>query len=423
MNNVLIIGGGASGLMAALELLKHGMQVTIIEAANRLGGRICTIKGNGFSQPVEAGAEFIHGDLPLTLSLLNEAGIKYHSINGKMVHVEKGKRKKESGLDHHWNELMQQMAALNHDMTLDDFLHTFFADDKYATLRASAKSFAGGFDLADTSTASTQSLYNEWSEGMEGQYRINGGYEELIQYLKTQCIQRGCTINTECCVKKINWQKNEVNVLTMCSRIFKADKIILTVPLSILHAAPESKNYITFEPAIPGHISAAGNIGFGNVIKIILEFNSDITKDKNAAGFFLTDEAIPTWWNQLPVNNTILTGWAGGEKVTSLKDNTDEYILGIALQSLGNAFQISVDDLSSQLKAYKIANWYKEPCIHGGYSFNTIKSTEAKKILRRPVNDTIFFSGEALYEGSPGGTVEAALQSGKKTAELLLKTL
>jgi monoamine oxidase len=319
---------------------------------------------------------------------------------------------------------MKQMDALNHDMVLDDFMHTFFGDDKYAALRTSVKGFANGFDLADTSVASTKSLYHEWNQGMEGQYRINGGYEKLIQYLETQCKQRGCTIYTGCCVKKINWQRDAVNVLTMCSKLFKADKVILTVPLSILQAKQDSENYIEFEPLIPGHIAAAGNIGFGNVIKIILEFNTAIQKDKTAkAGFFLTGETIPAWWNQLPVSNKILTGWVGGEKVTSLKDNTDEDLLQIALRSLSNAFHVPFNELTVQLKAYKIANWHKEPHIHGGYSFNTMKSIEAKKVLRKPVDDTIYFSGEALYEGNPGGTVEAALNSGRNTAKLIVKTL
>ena len=120
--------------------------------------------------------------------------------------------------------------------------------------------------------------------------------------------------------------------------------------------------------------------------------------------------------------NNILTGWLGGEKALALKDETDEAILDKAITSLSNAFNISAGKLHQQLKAFKIANWCKEPDINGGYSFNTIESIEAKHILRQPVDDTIFFSGEALFEGIPGGTVEAALQSGKKTAQAVLKT-
>ena len=85
MNSVIIIGGGAAGLMAAYELSKHKLPVTVLEAKDRLGGRIHTINDSSFSQPIELGAEFIHGDLPLTLSLLHKAAINYHATNGKML--------------------------------------------------------------------------------------------------------------------------------------------------------------------------------------------------------------------------------------------------------------------------------------------------------------------------------------------------
>ena len=91
MNAVIVIGGGAAGLMTAYELSKHKIPVTILEAKKRLGGRIHTLSDTSFSQPVEAGAEFIHGDLPLTISLLKEAGITYHEVNDTMFRLEKGK--------------------------------------------------------------------------------------------------------------------------------------------------------------------------------------------------------------------------------------------------------------------------------------------------------------------------------------------
>jgi len=424
MHSVIVIGGGSAGLMIAYELSKHKVQVTVLEAKSRLGGRIHTLKDTLFSQPIETGAEFIHGDLPVTLGLLKEAGIKYHVINDKMFRLEKGKLKKQQGFTEDWNVLMKQMASIKEDMSLGDFLKRYFHEDKYAELRESAKNFAGGFDLADVDTASVEALCREWSEGMGDQYRIDGGYKKLVDYLEAQCKNNGCNFSTGCCAKKISWKKHELNILTMCSRIYKGDRVILTVPVSVLQADTDSENYIEFEPSIPEHIHAAKEIGFGGVIKIILEFNERFWKEKKSdAGFIFTNEQVPTWWTQLPANNSILTGWLGGDKANSLKDNTGQEILQIALQSLSNAFGIPVEDLKSQLKASKIANWCKEADINGGYSFNTVKSAEAKKILREPVDDTIFFTGEALFEGTPGGTVEAALSSAKKTAQKVLKTL
>lgn len=424
MHSMIIVGGGAAGLMTAYELSKHKIQVTVLEAKSRLGGRIHTLRDNSFSQPIETGAEFIHGDLPGTLGLLKEAGIKYHVINDKMFHLEKGRLKKQRGFTDDWNILMKQMASIKEDMSLGDFLKRYFYEDRYAELRDSVKDFAGGFDLADITTASIKALYKEWSDDMGNQYRIDGGYKKLVDYLETQCKNNGCGFSTGCCAKKISWQKNEVNILTMCSRFYKGDKVILTVPVSVLQADVHSENYIEFEPSISRHIQAARDIGFGSVIKIILEFNDPFWKEKKSnAGFIFMNEQVPTWWTQLPVDNSILTGWLGSEKANSLKDNTDEEILQIALQSLSNAFAIPVEVLKLNLKASKIANWCKEADINGGYSFNTVKSVEAKKVLHQPVNDTIFFAGEALFEGAPGGTVEAALTSAKKTAQQVLKTL
>src|SRR6476619_6448005 len=98
MESILVVGAGAAGLMAAYELSKKGNQVIILEAANRLGGRIHTVTDPSFSQPIELGAEFIHGDLKLTLSLLKESSIKYRETKGEMLHLKKGKIEKPSGL-------------------------------------------------------------------------------------------------------------------------------------------------------------------------------------------------------------------------------------------------------------------------------------------------------------------------------------
>src|SRR5450759_2991006 len=68
--DVIIIGGGASGLEAGKEIAKAGKKVYVLEARNRLGGRIYTLTVPGFSTPLEAGAEFVHGDMPATQSLL-----------------------------------------------------------------------------------------------------------------------------------------------------------------------------------------------------------------------------------------------------------------------------------------------------------------------------------------------------------------
>ena len=87
--DVIIIGAGAAGLLATRDLAKAGFHVCILEAAGIAGGRISTIKEN-FQDTVEAGAEFIHGKLPLTFKILKEARLSSEVVEGKMVGVQNG---------------------------------------------------------------------------------------------------------------------------------------------------------------------------------------------------------------------------------------------------------------------------------------------------------------------------------------------
>src|SRR5882757_622643 len=156
--SVIVIGAGAAGLLAARELSAAGFSVLVLEAANAPGGRILTLEGNGFSGPVEAGAEFVHGDLPLTLQLLKEGGISYRPVRGKMMQVQKGEWGRQNMFAGQWSALMQKMQALEEqgqDLPVADFLVREFPGEKYAGLRVSVQRFAEGYGLADVHTAST----------------------------------------------------------------------------------------------------------------------------------------------------------------------------------------------------------------------------------------------------------------------------
>jgi monoamine oxidase len=392
--DIIIIGAGAAGLMAARELSPF-FNVTILEAQEVIGGRIHTIRPS-----MEAGAEFIHGRLPVTLGLLKEASLSYTAIDGEMYTAEDGEWKQEERFIEGWDELLDKMGTLTKDMTLMEFLETYYAEHKYADLRNEMIRYVQGYDLADPSKVSMFSLYNEWSAETDANFRIDKGYCEMINFLAKEC-----TIITNSPVQKIVWEQGNVKVST-ADKTYTAQKVIITASLGILQ-----HNIIKFSPAIDDYMNAASHIGYGSVIKILLEFAAPFWKEDT--GFIFSKEKVPTWWTQFPNKTPVLTGWLGGPPAEHFKQIPKEDILKIALDSLSGLTQNELPPLVSS----HIYNWADNPQTLGAYSYDTPISDNARKLLNTPVADTIYFAGEALYKGKHPGTVEAALISGRNVAQ------
>src|SRR6187401_3494750 len=404
--DVIIIGAGAAGLLAMKDLTKAGYHVCMLEAAEVAGGRISTIK-EGFQDHVEAGAEFIHGKLPLTFKLLKEAGLSYEAVEGKMISVQNGNWQTEEH-DGHWNEFMKQLGKLRTDITILQFLEDNFSQPEYIQLRQAVQRFSEGFDLADISKASMLSLKDEWKDMEKKQYRIKGGYTQIIDHLVNCCRQLNTEFYFNTCADKIEYENGNVTVHTTDNKKFQAKKLIITVSAGILQSGT-----IQFKPQLTDHAVAIQGLGFGAVIKFLLEFKTCFWKEfDDETGFLLTDEEIPTWWTQLPGESNLLTGWLGGPNATKRIFEPETSLLQTALQSLSSIFRIPPAMLQEELTNYKIISWLNQPHIKGGYSYNTLHSEKAKEILSSPVNNTIYFGGEAISKSESQGTVESALQSG-----------
>ena len=426
MQDVIIIGAGAAGLMAANEISKKGKSVMILEGRNRIGGRMHTINNTSFSFRVEAGAEFVHGELTNTIKILKEANINHEIVSGESWQLHEGKIKRSEQFEY-WDELLKKLKNLEQDEPIAQFLDKNFNDKKYSVLKKTVIQFVEGYDAADTTKASSKVLYKEWNnEDDEHQYRIKDGYIKLAEHLSDQCKKNGVEIELNAIVKEIHWKENECKIITSNGKKYKSSKVICTVPISILQRNEDDKAYIKFIPSIDEKINSAKQIGFGGVIKIVLEFKNAFWEDmltsnqmKNV-GFIFSEAFVPTWWSQLPYNKKMLTGWIAGPKALSLKEANDDEILDHAINSLQEIFNCPIDLIKKNIKASLITNWHKDPFSLGAYSYATLETAQARKILKNPVNNTIFFGGEALFEGPQSATVEGALQNGKDTAQALL---
>jgi monoamine oxidase len=417
-SHFVIIGAGAAGLMAARELGRAGKAVTILEARGQCGGRIYPLPALQFGYPAEGGAEFVHGESPVTRALMGEARLSLSPIEGRRWSVRNGAFSQSESPAPHAARLYRALAELEADLPVAEFLEKHFAGRQYSDLRRAIKRMVEGYDAGDAARASTLAIRDEWMGRELGtQGRIVGGYGALIEFLAKECQRQGASIHLGAVVNAIEVSEGRAIVYCDDGGIYEGNAAIITMPLPLLKD-------IVLPRAAREKAAAGADIGFGNVVKILLRFTTKwwahaSGKDLADLSFLVSSARIPTWWTQHPAGHPVITGWFAGPKTDTVAHFTEHELVEKGLASLAEIFDLPLDRLATELVASRAINWANDPFARGAYSYATPKTREAQSILRRP-DGAVFFSGEALYRGREMGTVEAALASGLETARTIL---
>src|SRR5262245_31481835 len=244
--DVLVLGAGAAGLAAAQELSQAGLRVVVIEARDRVGGRIFTQHVPGHPLPIELGAEFIHGRPPESFALVEQAGLLVYEVNGDGWLVKDGLLAPSDALWNQTDQLFGQMASAGDtDRSFQTFLAPFQSDPAWRDAAAMAKSYVEGFDAADISNMSVQALLQEQraaaaSDG-DRAFRIAHGYDQFVAALSANCDPARLTIHLGTIAQRVIWQRGHVEIHTEGvgvpgSRSFKARHALMTLPLGVLQA-------------------------------------------------------------------------------------------------------------------------------------------------------------------------------------------
>ena len=401
-----MIGAGAAGLAAAHELANAGRSVLVLEARDRVGGRCWTRRIPGLEIPIELGAEFIHGEAKVTHALLKKAGLAAVDSVREQRFLEHGRLRRINAFTEA-QRAAKQALGLQRDVSVAAFLARL-------RLPAKTKDFARmmveGFDAADPRRVSMRSIAEEWGGGELGasQPRPQGGYGALFHWLANAVVASGAQLRLGAPVTKVQWRAGAVSVSgAFLGERFSAQakRAIVTVPLGVLQAGP-----LRFAQKR----AALRKLASGPVIRVAMRFHRAFwEKRADGVAFFHSREApFPTFWTPLPLRAPLLTAWAGGPKAARLTGASTRKLVDAALASVESIFGKGPRAL---LAAAYAQDWMHDPYSRGGYSYVLTGGMGAREELAAPVDDTLFFAGEATDSEEPG-TVAAALASGQRAA-------
>jgi glycine/D-amino acid oxidase-like deaminating enzyme len=453
--DVIIVGAGAAGLAAAARLAQSGRRVALLEARDRIGGRIFTrhlpAEQGHPAVCVELGAEFIHGLPPVTWSLVGQAKLSAYEIEGSDLTFVNGTwaPPMNQPATHVIADMMEWVEAHpGCDMSFAAYQAAAPTDPATA---AAAANYVEGFNAADGHRIGIASLavQQHAEDGIDGDrvFHVAEGYDAVTGFLASQFRAAGGELVLGAAVRRIEWQRGRVRIVAAGTSTavgaagtgtagpeLRARQALITVPLGVLQA-----DTIAFAPAPAQILAHARRLAMGEVVRISLLFRERFWRDRRAPSipedvrrkladlsFLFTPGEVPrTWWTPNPEPSPMLTGWVGGPKAAELRRSIaaggDPLALPRrCLATLARLFELSFAELQSLLVSWHEHDWSADPYSRGAYSYVPAGALDAPTKLTEPVEETLYFAGEHTDITGHWGTVHAAITSGVRAAEQIL---
>jgi hypothetical protein len=386
--------------------------------------------------PVELGAEFVHGAAPLTYRILAKAGLTTCDLGGEHWRTRRGEVTRAEA----WRpieRILEQIDRRAPDRSFDDFL-AGLGGHAAARDRRAARDFVESYHAANPAELSVRSLApvngGQSSDAVTQIARVHGGYDQLPRWLAGE-LQAELRLRSP--VAAIEWRRGHVQLAVLRNaravRRFVTRAAIVTVPAGVLAANPGEPGGLRLEPDPPRIRRSCGLVAMGGVARLACWFREFPWRatpaaphpERTARTSFLQlgGPTFGVWWTAYPLRWPLAVAWSGGPKAAAVALRGQRAVESTAVAELAAAFRLPRRAVASRLVATWMHDWQRDIYSRGAYSYARVGGAGAARSMSRPVEDTLFFAGEATDTGGHTGTVEGALASGLRAARQVSRAL
>jgi monoamine oxidase len=393
---VIVIGAGAAGLAAADALRRCGRAVVVLEARDRIGGRIHAVDG------LELGAELVHGAEASSWPLLRAGGIATEPLDVALEGRDGALSRLQAIDEHDVARLVESLANAG-----DRGAAEVLAASGIGTEHPIAQLLSLDLDLARQSASALAETLEDPAR-TSGDHAVRGGYVRMLEPLA-----RGLDLRRGHVVRGVIVETGRVRVELEDGAVVRGSAAIVTLPLGVLRA-----RRVRFEPALPEVVERAiDRLGVVDAVKLFYRFDGPIWPEGTEVAF--TQGPGPgVFWSSTPARHGtehVVCGWATHATARALLEAGEAAALEQGFASL----RAGAGSRLPPPRSTRWSEWSSDPFALGAYSFTPAGGHGARRALIAPVHGRVWLAGEATgADGSERGafTVHGALESGWRAA-------